>query len=98
MRVRVYFCKEPEADMMFRDEKMSKQALDTVFDLVWEAEFKNVITPGKFWLRFQSDSTPFGLPLKEKRSHATISAGDLIQIGNEFFMVTSTGTRRVSLE
>ncbi len=96
MRIRVYFCKEPEAEIMFQGDKISKQALDTIYDLVWEAEFKNIITLGKIWLKFKGDLRPFGIPLRRKRSHERISAGDIIQIGKEFYMVMQIGTRKIN--
>jgi hypothetical protein len=41
MRVRVYFCNEPDIQSgILRNNKISRQALDTVYNLVWECEFK----------------------------------------------------------
>ena len=98
MKARVYFCKEPEAEILFHGDKISRQALDTIYDLVWEAEFKNIITPGKIWLKFKEDLKPFGIPLRRKRSHERISAGDIIQMGTEFYMVMEIGTRQIKLD
>lgn len=98
MKIRVYFCKEPEAEILAERGKISRQALDTIYDLIWEAEFKNIITPGKIWLKFKEDLKPFGVPLREKRSHERISAGDIIQMGTEFYMVMQTGAREIKLD
>lgn len=57
LRVRVYFCKEPEAG-----QRIGRQALDTIYELVWESELKNVITVGRIWLRFQQEAAPLGAP------------------------------------
>ncbi|MFZ0510717.1 MAG: hypothetical protein WAM14_03850 [Candidatus Nitrosopolaris sp.] len=32
------------------------------------------------WLKFRGEERPFGIPIKEKRSHSRISAGDIIQV------------------
>ena len=94
MKVRIYFCREPEAAQMGR---ISRQALDTIYDLVWESEFKNLITMGKLWLKVNGKENPFGIPLKEKRSHAIVAPGDLIEMGSEFYMVMDVGVKKVEL-
>ena len=95
--VRVYFCREPEADLLIRNNSISFQALSTVYDLVWESEFKNILIAGRFWARFREDEKPFGLPLKEKRSHSKISPGDLIQIADEFYKVDQIGVEKIKI-
>jgi hypothetical protein len=54
--------------VILKGNKISKQALDTIYDLVWE--WLNV---GRVWLKFREER-PFGIPVKEKRSHNRISA------------------------
>lgn len=93
MKVRVYFCREPDAVA----GRLGQQALDTIYDLVWESELKNVITIGRIWLRFQEEKRPFGRALKEKRPHETIQAGDIIQAGEEYFMVMQVGVKKIEL-
>lgn len=94
MKVRVYFCREK--DIVIQDPRpMAAQALHTIYDLVWESELKNVITIGRIWLRFKNDERPFGHPLKEKRPHGRIAKGDIIQAGDEYFMVMDVGVRKV---
>ncbi|AIF85286.1 hypothetical protein NTE_03257 [Candidatus Nitrososphaera evergladensis SR1] len=99
MKVRVYFCREEAADIDLASARISRQALETIYDLVWEHELKNVITIGKIWLRFQqSRSRPFGHPLKEKRPHATIAAGDIIQAAEDrYYMVMDVGVKEIKL-
>jgi hypothetical protein len=67
-KVRVYFSREIDAPVILKGDKISKQALDTIYDLVWE--WLNV---GRVWLKFREER-PFGIPVKEKRSHNRISA------------------------
>lgn len=93
MKVRVYFCKEPDAIA----GKVGLQALDTIYDLVWESELKNVITIGRIWLRFQDDERPFGRALRQKRPHDRMAAGDIIQAGEEYFMAMQVGVKRIEL-
>jgi len=40
---------------------------------------------------------PFGIPVKEKRCHGRISAGDIIQISNDFYMVNEVGARQIEV-
>ena len=80
MKVRVYFSKEPESEIFVRNNKISSQALVTLYDLVWESEFKNILNVGKIWLKFKESKKPFDIPLREKRNHIEIAAGDIIQI------------------
>ena len=51
MKIRVYFFKEDEIEILIKNNKISKQALLTLYDLVWESEFKNILNPGRIWLR-----------------------------------------------
>ena len=77
MKVKVYFCKESDTQIILKKNRLSKQALDTIYDLVWESEFKNILNAGRIWLKFVEEDKPFGIPLKEKRSHNRISFGDI---------------------
>ena len=80
MRVRVYFCNESDIQSdILRNNKISRQALDTVYNLVWEYEFKNILNAGRIWLKFINEKNPFGVPLRKKRTHNKIAAGDIMQ-------------------
>ena len=87
MKVRVFFCKESDIQsVILRNNKISRQALDTVYNLVWECEFKNIVNVGKIWLKFIEEAkNPFGIALRKKRSHNKIAAGDIIQVSNDFY-------------
>jgi hypothetical protein len=51
---------------------------------------------GRIWLGFRAnEEKPFGIPIREKRSHATMSPGDIIQIINDFYLVNHIGTIRI---
>jgi hypothetical protein len=97
MKVRVYFCREIDAEIILKGNKISRQALDTIYDLVWECEFKNILNVGRVWLKFREEERPFGLSVKEKRSHSKIAAGDIIQIANDFYMVDRVGARKIEV-
>ncbi len=97
MKVRVYFCKEIDLLVILKGNKISKQALDTIYNLVWEGEFKNILNVGRVWLKFREEERPFGISVKEKRSHIKIAAGDIIQIDNNFYMVNQVGARQIEL-
>ena len=76
MKVRVYFCKEPDIEIIIKSNKIGRQALDSIYDLVWECEFKNILNVGRVWLNFKEENKPFGMPLREKRTHSKSSPGD----------------------
>jgi hypothetical protein len=97
MKVRVYFCKESDIEVIIKSNKIGKQALDTIYDLVWECEFKNVLNVGRIWLKFKEEIRPFGISLRDKRTHSKISLGDIIQIDKDYYMVNSVGARKVKL-
>jgi hypothetical protein len=99
MKVRVYFCKERDTvELILKTNKISKQALDTIYELVWECEFKNILNAGRVWLRFrENEERPFGIPLREKRTHTNISPGDIIQITNDFYVVDQIGARKMEV-
>ena len=96
MKIRVYFCKEPDIEIIVKSNKIGTQALHTIYDLVWECEFKNILNVGRVWLKFKEENKPFGIPLKDKRTHGKIS-GDIIQIDKEYYMVSSVGARKIRL-
>jgi hypothetical protein len=99
MKVRVYFCNEPiDAKLsILRNNKISKQALYSIYQLVWESEFKNILNVGRIWLKFMNEETPFGIPIRHKRVHHNMDVGDIIQIDNEFYMVDQVGARRIQV-
>ena len=97
MKVRVYFCKESDIEIIIKGNKIGRQALDTIYDLVWECEFKNILNVGRIWLKFKEENRPFGIPLRVKRTHSKISSGDIIQIDKDYYMVNSVVARKIRL-
>lgn len=98
MKVRVYFCRESDVQSaLLNNNKLSKQALDTIYDLVWETEFKNILNVGSIWLKFSHEQNPFGTELRKKRSHNKIAAGDIIQVARDYYMVHDVGARKIQI-
>jgi DNA helicase TIP49 (TBP-interacting protein) len=98
MKVRVYFSKEPDTvEIILKARKISRQALDTIYELVWECEFKNILNAGRIWLKFKENERPFGIPLREKRTHISISPGDIIQITNDSYVVEQIGATKIEV-
>jgi hypothetical protein len=98
VKAKVYFCTESDSiDAILRAQKISRQALDTIYESVWECEFKNILNAGRIWLKFREEERPFGIPLRQKRSHRNISPGDIIQIANDFYMVNQVGARLIEV-
>jgi hypothetical protein len=99
MKVKVYFCTEhfDEKLSVLRNNKLSRQALYTIYELVWESEFKNILNVGRIWLKFKNEQKPFGMPLREKRNHEKIDVGDIIQISNNFYIVDQIGCRKIEI-
>ena len=46
MKVRVYFCRETDPQIILKGDKISRQALNTIYELVWECEYKNILNVG----------------------------------------------------
>jgi hypothetical protein len=97
MKVRVYFCRKNDPEIIFKGNKISRQALDTIYDLIWECEFKNILNVDRVWLKFREVEKPFGIPVKEKTSHSRIAAGDIIQIATDFYMVNRVGAKQIEV-
>ena len=97
MKIRVYFCREIDPEIILKGNKISRQALNTIYDLVWECEFKNILNVGRVWLKFREEERPFGIPVNEKRSHSRMAAGDIIQIANSFYMVNQVGATQIEV-
>jgi hypothetical protein len=99
LKVRVYFCREPDIQSeLLIHNKLSKQALDTIYDLVWETEFKNILNVGRIWLKFANEQNPFGIELREKRSHNKIAPGDIIQVASDYYMVHDVGAKKIQIK
>jgi hypothetical protein len=97
MKVQVYFFKESEVEMILKNNRISNQALFTLYDLVWESEFKNILNPGRIWLKFKEEDKPFGIPLREKKTHNKIDLGDIIQIADDYYIVDTVGVRKITI-
>jgi hypothetical protein len=97
MKVKVYFFKEPEIEMIIKNNRISNQALFTLYDLVWESEFKNILNPGRIWLKFKEEDNPFGIPLRKKKTHNKIDVGDIIQISEDYYIVDTVGVRKITI-
>lgn len=97
MKLRVYFCKEANPEVILKGGKISRQALYTIYELVWEGEFKNILNVGRIWIKFKEEENPFGIPLKQKRSHYKISVGDIIQLASDFYIVDDVGARKIKV-
>lgn len=97
MKVQVYFFKEPEVEMIIKNNRINNQALFTLYDLVGESEFKNILNPGRIWRKFKEEDKPFGIPLREKKSHNKIDLGDIIQIADDYYIVDTVGVRKITI-
>jgi len=64
--------------------------LNNLYDLVWEAELKNLATPDIIASVFRAEANPFGIPFKKKVSRE-ISVGDLIQFGPTHYLAIRAG-------
>ena len=97
MKVQVYFFKESEIEMLIKKHRISNQALFTLYDLVWESEFKNILNPRRIWLKFKEEDKPFGIPLRKKKTHNKIDRGDIIQIADDYYIVDTVGVRKITI-
>ena len=97
LKVRVYFLKRKPEDMVEIDqaETIAKWILENLYDLVWDAEFKNLVTPSIIAMKFRVEPDPFGIPVIRKPDHQNLSVGDIIQIGPTHYMVLQNGFREM---
>jgi hypothetical protein len=49
---------EPDIEVIIKGNKIGRLALDTIYDLVWEFEFKNILNVGRVWLKFKEGTYP----------------------------------------
>jgi hypothetical protein len=69
VKAKVYFCTESDSiDVILRTQKISRQALDTIYELVWECESRNILNAGRIWLKFKEEERPFGIPARQKEA------------------------------
>lgn len=97
MKVQVYFFKEPEVEIIIKNNRISNQALFTIYDLVWESEFKNILNPGRIWLKFKQEEKPFGIPLRKKKTHKKMRVGDIIKIDDDYYIVDIVGVKKITI-
>ena len=71
--------------------------LENLYDLVWEAEFKNLVTPTIIASVFRVEANPFGIAFKKKPTRVDLSVGDLIQIGPTPYLVLPRGFRELEI-
>ena len=96
MKVRVYYLRGRPDHSVQEAQSIQKWMLDNLYDLVWEAEFKNFVTPDIIARKFRLEPNPFGISFRQKNSHADLSVGDVIQIGPTNYLVLPEGCREMS--
>jgi len=99
LKVKVYFLKgKPDPSEIEEAEAIQRWMLENLYDLVWEAEFKNLVTPDIIASIFRVETNlPFGIPFKKKHSRVDLSVGDLIQIGPTPYLVLPRGFRELEI-
>jgi hypothetical protein len=97
LRVKVYLLKgKPDPSEIEAAGTIQRWMLNNLYDLVWEAELKNLVTPDIIASVFRVEANPFGIPFKKKVSRE-ISVGDLIQIGPIDYLVLREGFREAEI-
>ena len=96
LRVKVYFLKgKPDPSEVEEAETIQRWMLNNLYDLVWEAELKNLVTPDIIASAFRAQANPFGIPFRKKARE--ISVGDIMQIGPTHYLVLGAGFREVEI-
>jgi len=67
--------KEPKTSEL-ADHAFECWMLNNVYDLVWEAEFKTLITPDLIAFKFDLEPIPFGRPFKSRVARVKLEEGD----------------------
>jgi hypothetical protein len=95
LKVRVFFSKgKPDPSEIEEVEVIQNWMIDNLYDLGWEGEFKNLVTPDIIASVFRVEASPFGIPFNKKLGR-DISVGDLIQIGPTHYLVVTKGFREL---
>jgi hypothetical protein len=55
------------------------------------------LSPGRVWIKFVEEANPFGISLKCKRHHSKITMGDIIQISEDFYIVSDVGVKKINM-
>jgi hypothetical protein len=97
LKVKVYLLRgKPDPSEIEGAEVVQRWMLNNLYDLAWEAEFKNLVTPDIIASVFRVEAKPFGIPFKRKLGRE-ISVGDLIQIGPTRYLVLREGFRELEI-
>jgi len=97
VRVKVYFLKgKPDPSEIEEAGTIQRWMLNNLYDLVWEAELKNLVTPGIIASAFRVEANPFGTPPKKPLGRE-ISVGDLMQLGPTHYLVLREGFREIEI-
>lgn len=89
-------CK-PDPSEIEATSTIHKWMLENLYDLGWEAEFKNLVTPDMIASVFRVEPNPFGVPFKKKNLARDLSVGDVIQIGPTQYLVLQRGFRELEI-
>ena len=96
-RIKVYFPKgKPDPSEIEEAETIQRWMLNNLYDRVWEAELKNLVTPDIIASVIRVEANPLGIPFKKKLG-PEISVGDLIQIGPTRYLVLRAGFRELEI-
>jgi hypothetical protein len=97
VKAKVYSCTESHIiRVILRAQNISRQALVTVYESVCECESKNILNVCRIWLKFRGGKTLWNSP-ETKKKPQNISPGDIIEIANDFYMVSQVGARRLEV-
>jgi hypothetical protein len=99
LKVRVYFLrktKEPQTSELM-DQPFENWMLNNMYDLVWEAEFKNLVTPDIIAMKFGIEPTPFGIAFKKRPARTGLEPGDVVQVGLAHYLRLKEGFRELRL-
>ena len=98
MNVKVFLLKgKPNPSEIETTSTIQKWMLENLYDLGWEAEFKNLVTPDMIASMFRLEPTPFGIPFKKKDLARNLSVGDVIQIGPLQYLILQSGFRELEI-
>ncbi len=97
LKVKVYFLRTTEDPKTaeLADHPFEGWMLNNMYDLVWEAEFKTLITPDLIAFKFDLELIPFGIPFKSKVARSKLEPGDVVQIEPTYHLRLARGFREI---
>lgn len=97
MKCRVFYWKDPKYLLLGLTPGVGKPTpdiIETDYKVIWQGEVTDATTPEDIFLKFNALPVPFRLPPGIR--HTSMSIGDVIQLGEQYYVCMPIGWERIS--